>query len=172
MIFLLEMTCSFWGFVLFIVVSFKWKLPPSCCDVMIFRTKSLWWWQLELKHERSVFYDSLELFFIFLFFNLLFSVLWQQVVDKEFKRCVCVFLNVCISDGTRLRPPDADGEGGGVWARRQQHCWRRPGQTLVAEEPQLGGVEPHFKLSGEGEGGGLRVLTLFSAHPQILVTCG
>ena len=46
---------------------------------------------------------------------------------------------LCVSDGSRLRPPDADGEGGGVRARRQQHGWRRPGQALVAQESQLWG---------------------------------
>lgn len=43
------------------------------------------------------------------------------------------------SDGAGLRPPDADGEGGGVRARRQQHGRRRPGQAAVAEEPELRG---------------------------------
>lgn len=46
----------------------------------------------------------------------------------------------CSSDGTRLRPPDAHGEGGGVWACCQQHGRRRPGQAAVAQEPQLWGV--------------------------------
>lgn len=46
---------------------------------------------------------------------------------------------LCVSDGSRLRPPDTDGEGGSVRARRQQHGWRRPGQALVAQESQLWG---------------------------------
>ena len=52
--------------------------------------------------------------------------------------------NVLILDGPRLRPPDADGKGGGFWACCQQHCRRRPGQALVAQEPQLWGEMLHF----------------------------
>ena len=93
-------------------------------------TLTLCWWRY---HHRS---------------NCHRSKCWITKVSKSYCSQSHTWLfGVWSVDGARLRAPDVDAEGGGVWACSGLHPGRRPRQAALAQEPQLRGKQQSCTLT-------------------------